>query len=160
MRIAKDTVVSITYELFSRDGELIEEAGDAVSYLHGGYDGIFPPVEEALEGQEAGYTCRVDMEPEEAFGVYEEDLVRREPRSLFPADVRAGMQFEGTAEDDDDDTLIYTVREVTDAHVVVDGNHPLAGQPLTFACTVTGVRKASGEELQHGHVHGPHGHDH
>ena len=160
MQIGKDTVVTISYELFSRDGELIEETEEAVSYLHGGYAGIFPPVEEALEGHVTGYACRVDLEADDAFGEYEEELVRNEPRALFPPDVRAGMQFEGAAEDDEEDTLVYTVREVTDEHVVVDGNHPLAGQPLIFACTVTGVRKASGEELRHGHVHGAHGHEH
>ena len=159
MQIAKDRVVSLTYELFGSDGALIEKTDRPISYLHGGYDGIFPQVEQTLDGKEAGYACRVELDPEDAFGEYEASLVRVEPREMFPANVKAGMQFEGSAEGSEE-TRIYTVTEVTDDKVVMDGNHPLAGQTLVFACTVTGVRAANGEELTHGHVHGPSGHHH
>ena len=159
MEIGKNTVVSLTYELLGADGALIEKADQPISYLHGGYDGIFPRVEQALDGQQAGYACRVQLGPEDAFGEYEADLVRVESRAAFPANVKAGMQFEGSAEESGD-TRIYTVTEVTEEKVVVDGNHPLAGRSLVFACTVTGVRAAKKEELTHGHVHGPGGHHH
>jgi FKBP-type peptidyl-prolyl cis-trans isomerase SlyD len=81
-------------------------------------------------------------------------LVEVEPRSSFPKEVTVGMQFEGAPEaSDDEDFLLFTVLEVTDDEVTVDGNHPLAGKTLTFNCTVTDVRKATAEELEHGHVH-------
>lgn len=161
MKIVKDTVVSLQYELTDGNGTLLEKTNDPVSYLHGGYDGIFPAVEESLHGKDVGDHCEVKMEPDDAFGEYDHDLVRAEPRSLFPANVEVGMQFEGGAEgDDDDDYMLYTVVEVTDKEVTVDGNHPLAGKSLNFNCTVAGVRPATAEEITHGHVHGENGHHH
>ncbi len=161
MKIAKNAVVSLTYELTDAGGVLLEKTGEPISYLHGGYDGIFPTVEEVLEGKDVGDKFTVSMEPADAFGEYEHDLVRVEPRGAFPKDVAVGMQFEGGAEDDnDDDYLLYTVVEVTDQEVTVDGNHPLAGKSLVFSGTVTGVRPATQEELSHGHVHGEGGHHH
>ena len=154
MKIAKDTVVSLNYELFDSAGELLEQVETPISYLHGGYDGIFPLVEEALHGKSVGDKCSVTMEPDDAFGEYDHALVEVEARSSFPKDVAVGMQFEGGPEDaDDDDYLLFTVVEVTDDEVTVDGNHPLAGKTLTFNCTVTEVRPATAEELEHGHVH-------
>ena len=159
MRIAKNTVVSLTYELLAVGGELIEKTDAAVSYLHGGHHGIFERVEQALEGKEAGYACRVELEPQDAFGRYEAALVRVEPRGLFPPSVKVGMQFDGSGEDSGE-SRIYTVTNVSDEGVTVDGNHPLAGKTLVFSCVVTEVRVASREELAHGHVHGAGGHHH
>ncbi|MEW5903396.1 MAG: peptidylprolyl isomerase [Pseudomonadota bacterium] len=161
MKIAKDSVVSLTYKLTDADGALVEQTGEPISYLHGGYDGIFPLVEEALHGKDVGDSFSVTMTPDEAFGEYEHELVRVEPRNLFPKEVAVGMQFEGGAEDDaDEDYMLYTVTEVTADEVTVDGNHPLAGKTLTFSGSVTGVRAATAEELEHGHVHGEGGHHH
>lgn len=161
MKIEKNAVVTLTYALHDAGGELIEEAKEPISYLHGGFDGIFPAVEEALHGKDVGDKFTVSMTPDEAFGEYEHDLVRVEPREMFPQEVAVGMQFEGGAEGaDDDDFMLYTVTEVTDKEVTVDGNHPLAGKTLTFSGTVTDVRAASAEELDHGHVHGHGGHHH
>ncbi|MBI5657963.1 MAG: peptidylprolyl isomerase [Nitrosomonadales bacterium] len=161
MKIAKGTVVSLRYELSDINGTLLERTDDAVSYLHGGYDGIFPTVEEALQGKGVGERFAVTMEPDDAFGEYEHDLVRVEPRSLFPAEVSVGMQFEGGAEGaDEDDYALYTVVDVTDSEVTVDGNHPLAGKALNFMGTITGVRLATAEELEHGHTHGEGCHHH
>lgn len=161
MNIAKNAVVSLTYQLADADGTVIEKTGDPISYLHGGYDGIFPTVEEALEGKNVGDKFSVSMEPDDAFGEYEHDLVRVEPRDMFPKEVAVGMQFEGGAEgDDDEDFMLYTVTEVTADEVTVDGNHPLAGKSLVFSGTITAVRAASAEELSHGHVHGEGGHHH
>lgn len=162
MKIAKDTVVSLRYELFDAEGELLEKVDEPVSYLHGGYDGIFPLVEEELHGKAVGDQCRVTMQPDDAFGEYDHTLVMIEPRSAFPEEIEVGMQFEGGPESaDDEDYLLYTVVEVDDDEVTVDGNHPLAGKTLTFNCTVTGVRPATAEELAHGHVHdGEGGHLH
>ena len=161
MKIAKDSVVSLRYELFDSSGDLLEKVDEEISYLHGGYDGIFPMVEEALHGKSVGDQCSVTMQPDDAFGEYDHNLVEVESRSSFPKEVIVGMQFEGGPEGaEDDDYLLFTVVDVTDEEVTVDGNHPLAGKTLTFNCTVTGVRKATAEELEHGHVHDEGGHLH
>ena len=161
MRIAKDTVVSLRYELSDANGAVLEKTEDPISYLHGGYDGIFPTVEEELHGQEVGAKCHVTMEPDDAFGEYEHELVRVEPRNLFPAEIAVGMQFEGGAEGaDDEDYMLFTVVDVTDSEVTVDGNHPLAGKTLTFVGVVTGVRAATAVELEHGHIHAESGYCH
>lgn len=159
LQISKDTVVSINYELSDSSGKTIEKPSSPMSYLHGGYQGIFPAVENALDGKRVGDACEVSMEPGDAFGNYDEKLVRVEPKDRFPENVSVGMQFEGAPEGTNHYT-IYTVTDVADDKVVVDGNHPLAGVSLVFNCTVTEVRAATSEELEHGHVHGPDGHHH
>ena len=159
MRIEKDTVVSLDYKLYDMAGKVVEASSEPISYLHGGYDAIFPAVEESLNHKEVGYSCSVLMEPEDSFGEYDSELVRVESRDLFPDSVTVGMQFEGT-QDGTDETLIYTVTDIAEDKVVVDGNHPLAGIALRFDCTVTDVRPATSDEMSHGHAHGPHGHSH
>lgn len=159
MQVAQDTVVSLHYELLNSSGELIEKTDDPIEYLHGGYDGIFARVEEALAGKAAGETCEVYLQPVDAFGEYDEKLVQIEPRDKFPPKLEVGMRFEGAAAESHD-TLIYTVTDIADGKVVVDGNHPLAGMALRFRCTVKSVREATADELEHGHVHGAHGHHH
>ncbi|MCW5626707.1 MAG: peptidylprolyl isomerase [Burkholderiales bacterium] len=158
-QIVKNSVVSLNYELLDTDGNVLEKTDAPIAYLHGGYDGIFPRVEEALHGKQTGDTCSVRLEPDDAFGDYDEDLIRVEPRNLFPKNVSVGMQFEGAAQGSDQ-AMLYTVTDVADDKVVVDANHPLAGKALQFNCTVTEVRQATAEELQHGHVHGAGGHHH
>ena len=162
MKIAKDTVVSLSYELVDASGgAVLEKSTDPISYVHGGYDGIFPTVEEALHGKNVGDSVSVNMEPDDAFGEYEHDLVRVESRDLFPKDIEVGMQLEGGAEEDEDeDYMMYTIVEITDKEVTVDGNHPLAGKSLNFNAKITDVRAATKEELDHGHVHGAGGHHH
>ena len=161
MRIEKNTVVSISYRMTDSQGELLEEATahDPAAYLHGGYDGIFPAVEAALEGKEPGAQIDLVLQPEDAFGDYDENLVRVEDQSLFPANVQVGMQFEGSSEDGRHHQL-YTVTDIAEGKVVVDGNHPLAGQSLRLHCQVLDVRAATPEEIAHGHVHGAGGHHH
>jgi FKBP-type peptidyl-prolyl cis-trans isomerase SlyD len=159
MEISKDTVVALTYELYDTDGNTIEKTDAPIEYLHGGYDGIFPQVERALAGKSAGHNCRVRLEPDDAFGDYDAELVHLEPRDKFPEKLEVGMQFEGRGQESGE-TMIYTVTDIAEDKVVVDGNHPLAGRTLDFVCTVRNVRPATREELEHGHVHGPHGHHH
>ncbi|SCZ85465.1 FKBP-type peptidyl-prolyl cis-trans isomerase [Nitrosomonas mobilis] len=159
MRIEKNTVVSLNYRMLNREGQIVEEAETPISYLHGGYDGIFPAVEEALHEKEVGHSLSILMEPEDAFGGYDAELMRIEPKSAFPEGVTVGMQFEG-GEEESDDMMIYTVTDVTEDIVVVDGNHPYAGMALQFECTVVDIRSATTEEMMHGHVHGPDGHHH
>jgi FKBP-type peptidyl-prolyl cis-trans isomerase SlyD len=159
MQIGKDTVVELHYQLFDTDGELIEKTDEPVEYLHGGYGGMFPAVEKALEGKSVGETAKVRLTPDDGFGERDDELLHIEPRDKFPDHVEVGMQFEGTG-NESGDTIVYTVTEIADGKVVVDGNHPLAGQTLHMECTITGVRAASAEEVSHGHAHGAHGHHH
>lgn len=160
MQITKDTVVTLEYRVTDSDGGLVDDGKHPLTYLHGGYGGIFDRIEVELQGKDVGDKLEVKLQPEEAFGDYDESLIAIEPRSLFPDNIEVGMQFERGSEDEEDDGLLYTITDIADDKVVVDGNHPLAGQALVFSCTVTDVRKASAEELSHGHVHGPGGHHH
>ena len=159
MQVTQDTVVSLNYELLNSEGELIEKTEAPIEYLHGGYDGIFLLVEQALEGKSIGESCEVYLQPVDAFGEYDADLVHVEPRAKFPPKIEIGMRFQGDAETAGE-ALIYTVTDIADGKVVVDGNHPLAGMALRFQCTVAAVRAATAEEIEHGHTHGAHGHHH
>lgn len=159
MQIAKNTVVTLMFELMDAQGNLIEKTEEPIAYLHGGYHGIFPLVEQALDGKAAGDSCEVRLAPNDAFGEYDAELVHVEARDKFPPEVAVGMQFEGRGESSGQG-MVYTVTDVAENKIVVDGNHPLAGQTLDFRCTVSAVRAATGEELEHGHVHGAHGHHH
>lgn len=160
MKIAKNTVVSVNYKLSDAQGELIEASREPMVYLHGGYENTLPKIEEALDGKEAGYSVTIQVEPVDAFGEYDADLVRLESKSRLPSPIETGMQIEGSPDDDEQDAVIFTVTEIADDKVVLDGNHPLAGIALRFELNVMEVRAATEEEVRHRHVHGPHGHDH
>ena len=151
MQIAKDTVVSLDVRLDDVHGNLIQESAQAVQYLHGGYAGIFPLVEEALQGRESGENIEVQLEPEDAFGEYDAELVSLAERGEFPPELAVGMQFEQEG-GPDDELLIYTVTDIAGDKVVLDGNHPLAGMALRFACTVVGVRAATAGEIERGYA--------
>ncbi len=160
MKIAKNTVVTVEYSLSDTLGNLIEEGQEPMVYLHGGYENTLPKIEEALEGMDVGFNETIQVEPEDAFGEYDAELVKMEDRARLPSPIEVGMQFEGTPEDGEDgDSLIFTVTEIAEDKVVLDGNHPLAGMALRFSLHVTDVRVATEEEIAHGHVHGEHGHD-
>ncbi len=160
MQIAMNTVVSMTYELKDADNNVLEESKEPVAYLHGGYDNIFPKVEEAIHGKKVGDVVHVDLQPADAFGDYDENLVQIEPESAFPAaDLKVGMQFEGE-DQTSGEVVLYTVSEIADGKVIVDGNHPWAGQRVAFSATIKDVRKANEEEVNHKHVHGAGGHHH
>ena len=159
MQIAKNSVVTLNYQVHDIDGNLIDEGSQALVYIHGGYDGIFPRIEEELHGKDVGAMLKLKLEPEEAFGEYDAELVNVEARNLFPEKIEIGMQFERGGEEEEED-MLFTITDIADDKVVVDGNHPLAGMSLVFACTVVDVRPATAEELAHGHVHGPRGHHH
>lgn len=152
MRIEKNTVVSINYELSDSAGRIVEKTNSPISYLHGGYNNIFPIVEETLQNMVIGNTCCILMEPENHFGEHRSILIRVEPREAFPENLKIGMQFEGS-EKDSENMQIYTITDIAEDKVVVDGNHPLAGMTLRFDCTITGVRFAAAEEVAHGCAH-------
>ncbi len=157
MPIDRGTVVTLDYELKTSDGETIEDEGAQLEYLHGGFGGIFPKVEDELDGKDVGDEMAITLEPEDAFGEYDAELLRVEPRERFPEVIEVGMRFEGIPGDREDEALIYTITDITPESVVVDGNHPLAGERLWFKAKVSGLRKASQDELAHGHIHGDHG---
>ena len=154
MRIEPGTVVTLEYETRNADGEPLDEAGSRLAYLHGGFDGIFPRIEAALEGKEVGHELSLTLEPDEAFGEYDADLLRVEPRASFPEVLEVGMQFEGVPGSNEDEARIYTVTDIAADTVVVDANHPWAGERVWFNCAVQDVRVATREELAHGHAHG------
>lgn len=159
MQVKMNTVVTISYELKDADGNILEKSKDPIAYLHGGHDNIFPKVEEAIHGKKEGDKIEIGLEPADAFGEYDEQLVQIEPITAFPeSNVKEGMQFEG--ENESGDVVVYTVTNVADGKVVVDGNHPWAGQRVVFSATIDNVRDANTEEISHKHVHGEGGHHH
>ena len=158
MEIAAPCVVSLTWRLADAQGAEIDELSEPVEFFFGG-DDLLAKVEEALAGQEAGFATTLHLEPEDAFGDYDAQLVFFESRSIFPGGVvEPGMQFEGpppgAATEGLDDDAIYTVTEVYPDHVVLDGNHPLAGIALRLALVVRDVRAASATEIEAGSVGG------
>ena len=114
-----------------------------VTYLHGGYGGLLEALERALEGHSPGETLRLQLEPEQAFGEYDPDLLRVEPAERYGEGIAVGMEVE-------ENSLFYTVTDVAGGKVVLDGNHPLAGIALRFSLQILAVRKASQEEISRG----------
>lgn len=159
MEIVKNSVVTLKYTVVDPDGNMIDDGAQPLVYLHGGYDGIFPALEEALHGKKVGDQLKVKLQPEDAFGDYDEELVLVEDVSQFPENIEVGMSFERVTDEGEED-MLYRITDIADGKVVVDGNHPLAGTALVFDITIAEVRKATAEELSHGHVHGPGGHHH
>ena len=159
MEIVKNTVVTLDYKVHDPEGNLVDGGAQPLVYLHGGYDGIFPAIEEALHGKKTGDTLKVKLQPDDAFGEYDESLVEVEEASLFPENIEVGMAFERVGEDGEAD-MVYHVTAIEEGKVVIDGNHPLAGTALVFDLSVAQVRQATSDEITHGHVHGPHGHHH
>lgn len=158
MKIEKNTAVTIRYKISDAQGKLLEESKEPMAYLHGGYGNTFPKVEAALEGQSAGYQTTLELAPEDAFGLRDENLLQTIPKTQFPPGVKVGGQLEGRSEDGQ--TQVFTVVKIKGDTVHLDGNHPMAGKSLRFVLTVVDVRTALEEEIAHGHVHGEHGHHH
>ena len=158
MLITDPCVVSLTWRLQDAQGQLIDELAEPVEFLFGG-DDLLTKVEEVLAGQETGYETTLHLEPEHAFGDYRPELVFFEARALFPDGIEAGMQLDGPPEGavtpDMPADAIYTVTEVYPEHVVLDGNHPLAGIALRLELKVRDVRAATDEEVEAGTVGTP-----
>jgi FKBP-type peptidyl-prolyl cis-trans isomerase SlyD len=152
MEITQRCVVGLTWTLKDTLGEVLDELKDPVEFLLGG-DDLLARIEESLQGHEAGDRIDLHLEPEEAFSDYNEQLVFLEPRELFPAEVEEGMTFEGLppgASEQAPRNLLYTVTEVYPEHVVLDGNHPLAGIAIRLHLKVERVREATDEEIDSG----------
>lgn len=157
MNVFANTVVSLVFKLLDDRNQVIEEAGEPVTYLHGGYSGIFPRVEAALAHKKVGDSVSVALEPGDAFGDYDPELVRMEPVESLPPDIAVGGFL--VSENNGEET-VWRVTDIAEGKAVLDGNHELAGQRLRFDATVVDIRPATPEEVQHGHVHGAHGHHH
>ncbi|KQB53159.1 peptidylprolyl isomerase [Pseudomonas endophytica] len=161
MTIAANKAVSIEYTLTNDAGEVIDSSagGAPLVYLQGAGN-IIPGLEKALEGKAVGDELKVTVEPQDAYGEYSAELVSTLSSSMFEGvdQLEVGMQFHASAPDGQ--MQIVTIRDLDGDDVTVDGNHPLAGQRLTFEVKVVDVRDASEEEVAHGHVHGEGGHQH
>lgn len=153
MQISHQKVVFIHYTLKNAAGELLDKSsgGEPLGYIHG-VGSIITGLESALLGKVAGDALNVQVEPEEGYGVRDEELVQDVPRGAFDGvdDIEPGMRFQAESSEG---PRIVTVTDVSEDVVTVDGNHPLAGATLVFDVTVEQVREATSEELDHGHVH-------
>ena len=155
MIISAPCVVSLTWLLTDAQNHSIDELKEPVDFFFGGHD-LLAKVEEELDGHAVGDTVSLQLEPEHAFGDYRPELVCFEARSLFPAELEPGMAFEGLPEGHATPDMpadhVYVVTEVYASHVVLDGNHPLAGLALRLRIQVQDVREASEEEIEAGSV--------
>lgn len=153
MQIASNTVVSFNYTLTGDEGQVIDssEGREPLTYLHG-QGQIVPGLEKEMAGRSVGDSFEVKVSPEEGYGVRHEELVQEVPREAFQGveDIQPGMQFQGHGPQG---AINVTVTRIEDGKVHIDGNHPLAGQVLNFDVAVTGVREATAQEAEHGHVH-------
>ena len=154
MEITSQCVVALTWILKDTLCEELDVLDEPVEFLVGG-DDLLARVEEALQGHSVGTQLDLHLEPEEAFGDYQDKLLFLEPRNLFPADIEEGMTFEGSAlppgcNADAPRDALYTVAQLYPDHVVLDGNHPLAGIALRLHLQVEGVREATEEEIGRG----------
>ena len=152
-------VISFHYTLTDKNGKKIDSSvGNTPVMFLEGIGQIIPGLEKILVVLDKGDKKIVTVPYPEAYGAYDQTLISQVPREQFPVkEVQVGDMFKvGKAED----YRVVTVIEVKDAEVVLDGNHPLAGQDLTFAVEIMERRDATAEEMTHGHAHGPHGHSH
>jgi FKBP-type peptidyl-prolyl cis-trans isomerase SlyD len=143
MQVGRDTVVSLKIQMYDAQGALLHAPEAAHTYLHGGYGGLLDALERSVEGRQPGETVRVQLEPEDAFGEYDAELLRVEEAERYGEGLEVGMEIE-------EDEHLYTVTDVAAGKVVLDGNHPLAGIALRFSCEVISVRAARPEEIERG----------
>ena len=143
-QIGRNSVVTLDYTVSDIDGIIVDEGQEPLVYLHGGYKDVFPKIEEALEGKTIGDKVTINLQPAEAFGEYDADLMRIESIETFSEPVEVGMQLELT---ENGVEQIFTVTDSAEGKVVLDGNHPLAGMVLVFECTVQTVRPATKSEI-------------
>lgn len=153
MKITKNTVPSIAYQVRTQEGVLVDEAplNQPLDYLHG-HQNLVIGLENALEGKMVGDTFEVRVKPEEGYGEYNDEMVQRVPKDVFHGvdELEVGMRF---IADTDVGPLPVVITEVGENDVVVDANHMLAGQELLFSVEVAAVRVATEEEIAHGHIH-------
>ncbi|MGE4243431.1 FKBP-type peptidyl-prolyl cis-trans isomerase [Ramlibacter sp.] len=153
MEITSQCVVALTWTLKDTLGEVLDELETPVEFMVGGGD-LLDKIDAALQGHEPGARLDLHLEPEDAFGDYDEKLVFLEPRTVFPPELQEGMNFEGlppgATSKDAPPGLLYTVTDIYPEHVVLDANHPLAGIALRLHLKVEAVREATEEEIGRG----------
>ncbi|MSN24765.1 MAG: peptidylprolyl isomerase [Geobacter sp.] len=149
--IEKNKVVTLRYNLTDPDGNMLDEGDQPIVYLHGGYGGVFLPIENALEGKSVGDSITVKLQPNDAFGEYDFDLMQIEAVENLPQPLKVGMMIEGETEEGlEESAVFYTVTEIADGKAVLDGNHPLSGMALVFIGAVTDIRPATAAEIEAG----------
>ncbi len=151
MEITEQCVVALTWTLKDTLGETLDTLDEPVEFLLGGQD-LLPKIEAALQGHGVGAKVDLHLEPEDAFGDFDDQLLFLEPRDLFPKDIEEGLTIEGSAlpagcNPEAPRNALYTIAQIYPEHVVLDGNHPLAGIALRLHLTVAGVREATEEEV-------------
>jgi len=152
--ITRNTMVTLDYRVTDTDGNMVDDGSEPLVYLHGGYEDIFAPIEEALEGKAVGDSITVKLHPGQAFGEYDPELVQVVAVEELPQPLEKGMQIEATPDGDGEGEPVYlTVTDIADGKAVLDGNHPLAGLALVFACTVADARTASPHEIAERRLH-------
>lgn len=156
----KARVVTLHYKLTDTQGKLLDSSvgGDPLVYLEGAQN-IIPGLEAEIRALKTGDKKQIMIAAKDGYGEKDTSLVMDVPRTQFPADakIKVGDRFRAG---DDHHSPIFEVKEISDSHVKIDGNHPLAGQDLNFDVEVLETREPTEEEQSHGHVHGPHGHHH
>ena len=151
MDISQHCVVALTWVLTDTLGEQLDVLDEPLDFFVGGGD-LLPVIEQALQGHRAGDALQVHIEPDQAFGDFDDSLLFLEPRALFPAALEVGMLIEGSAlpkgcNPDAPPHTLFTVTDVYPEHVVLDGNHPLAGIAIRLQLRIEDVRAATAEEL-------------
>lgn len=154
MKITQQCVVALTWTLKDTLGEELDILDQPVEFLIGG-DDLFEVIESALQGHSTGATVNVRIEPEQGFGDFNDQLIFLEARDRFAPELEEGMTFDGSAlpagcAPDAPQDRLYTVTDIYPEHVVLDGNHPLAGIALNLSMHVRGVREATEAEIGHG----------
>ena len=146
MKIADDALVSLEVLMYDTQGQLLDKTEAPLQYLHG-HEDIFPRIEEALAGKDIGAHLMLQLEPEDAFGEYDPELVMLTPVDDLGEEVTVGLRVEA-AGPDGEDRCVFTITDIADGMAVLDGNHPLAGMALRFDIRVVGVRLATEQELE------------
>ncbi|MGB7182091.1 MAG: peptidylprolyl isomerase [Burkholderiaceae bacterium] len=145
--VAADFWVSLSYELFDSTGEPLEDVRRNLTYLHGGYGEVLPKIEAAVDGKLVGDEISLYLEPDDAFGDYDADLVTLRPADRLPPDVAIGMTFDcipGEAADGN----VYSVTDIAQGYVVLDGNHPLAGIAVRYEIRIEEVSEADEDAIE------------
>ncbi len=156
--VQKDCVVGVAYVLKDKAEEVLDESLDEPLYYLHGHKNIIEGLEKNLEGMRVGEEKDIVVLPLDGYGEYHSDLVMAFDKSSFPEDVELEIDAELSAETPDG-TVMFRVKEIGDTEVLMDANHPLAGETLYFHVKINSIRTATSDELSHGHIHGPDGHD-
>jgi FKBP-type peptidyl-prolyl cis-trans isomerase SlyD len=151
MPVTKNSIVTVDYQIFDTEGNLLYEEDEPIVYLHGDYGQIFKAIEDALDDKAVDDTFTVKLTSDEAFGEYDPELVVTEALSELPTEVSIGMEVDGYLDEegeDSEDVVIYTVTAIEGNHVTLDGNHPLAGKDLVFKGKILDIEEATAEEIE------------